>query len=112
MLGSRQRCVSPCGSYVPGFWHCLSHYCSEGTGRNAHHTTTTAFMLDGRQITALVLDDGARLAHQPGLAGGARLADIGVNAKDRTHRGLLYINNAAAPNRQRGGILEKPEVRT
>jgi hypothetical protein len=63
-------------------------------------------MLDGRQITALVLDDGARLAHQPGLAGGARLADIGVNAKDRAHRGLLYINNAAAPNRQRGGILE------
>jgi hypothetical protein len=48
--------------------HFLSHDRPERAGRDADHAPATPFMLDGRKVTAFVLDDGARLAYQPGLA--------------------------------------------
>jgi hypothetical protein len=59
--------------------------CTERTGRNADHAAATAARVDRGQIAALVLDDGARLAHQPRLARGARLTGVGVDPEDGAH---------------------------
>ena len=77
----------------PPVIHRLLH-CAERAGGNTDHAAATAARVDRGQIAALVLDDGARLAHQPRLARRARLAGIGVDPEDGTHEAAVSATAA------------------